>query len=654
MPRQILTSTNNPLQIAEVPMSTGGGMIGITFAPGKKQPDSVSGHHDRDLRIDLDRIAAWNAAAVVTLMEQHELEKVAIATIGAEVRRRHMEWHHWPIVDVDVPDAAFEAAWPARSAKLRTVLACGGRVLIHCRGGIGRSGMLAARLLVESGVPAADAMAEVRAVRRGAVETRAQERWVEAGRPTPLPQPPTSRGNLRDRAVGAMIGLAVGDAVGAAIEFQPKPRFAILDDMRDGGPHHLKRGQWTDDTAMALALADSLLHDSALDPNDLMTRFQDWYEQGTYSCTGSCFDIGNTTRSALMRFKRNGEPLAGSASPSASGNGALMRLAPVAVRHWSNHAQMLRVADLQTRTTHGSPATLAASATFASMLADAIAGQGLADILAGDAASQIDGGWRGLHRDRIQGSGYVAKSLQAAVWAVSRTTDFRSAILLAANLGDDADTTAAIAGQLAGAVYGLSGIPGDWRDVLAWRDRLEHSAAALFDAGQPDQSTHDTWPTTIGDAFAAPWMTGDWTLRERLSALAAFEPIISAPDFRAATYIPSRLDGDIIVLGGYVHEDQTIQFSHMAYAYGWIRTLDWSTWHNTPHGKALTEDREALATANEDDLAAILTTCLRADRFSDGALVAVFENGLILRVVTRARELLEALPFGRADVAKRS
>ncbi len=654
MPRQILTSTNNPLQIAEVPMSTGGGMIGITFAPGKKQPDSVSGHHDRDLRIDLDRIAAWNAAAVVTLMEQHELEKVAIATIGAEVRRRHMEWHHWPIVDVDVPDAAFEAAWPARSAKLRTVLACGGRVLIHCRGGIGRSGMLAARLLVESGVPAADAMAEVRAVRRGAVETRAQERWVEAGRPTPLPQPPTSPAALRDRAVGAMIGLAVGDAVGAAIEFQPKPRFAILDDMRDGGPHHLKRGQWTDDTAMALALADSLLHDSALDPNDLMTRFQDWYEQGTYSCTGSCFDIGNTTRSALMRFKRNGEPLAGSASPSASGNGALMRLAPVAVRHWSNHAQMLRVADLQTRTTHGSPATLAASATFASMLADAIAGQGLADILAGDAASQIDGGWRGLHRDRIQGSGYVAKSLQAAVWAVSRTTDFRSAILLAANLGDDADTTAAIAGQLAGAVYGLSGIPGDWRDVLAWRDRLEHSAAALFDAGQPDQSTHDTWPTTIGDAFAAPWMTGDWTLRERLSALAAFEPIISAPDFRAATYIPSRLDGDIIVLGGYVHEDQTIQFSHMAYAYGWIRTLDWSTWHNTPHGKALTEDREALATANEDDLAAILTTCLRADRFSDGALVAVFENGLILRVVTRARELLEALPFGRADVAKRS
>ena len=504
MPRQLLTSTNNPLQIAEVPMRTGDGMIGITFAPGKKQPGSISGHHDRDLGIDLDRIAAWNAAAVVTLMEQHELEKVAIANIGAEVRRRHMEWHHWPIVDVDVPDTDFEAGWPARSAKLRTVLACGGRVLIHCRGGVGRSGMLAARLLVESGMPALEAITEVRTARPHAVETPAQERWVAAGRPTPLPQPPTSPGNLRDRAVGAMIGLAVGDALGAAIEFQPKPRFALLDDMRDGGPHHLKRGQWTDDTAMALALADSLLHDPALDANDLMTRFQDWYERGTYSCTGNCFDIGNTTRSALMRFKRDRSPLAGSTSASASGNGALMRLAPVAVCHWSSRAEMLRVAELQTRTTHGSPATLTASAIFAAMLADAIAGQGLADILAGDAGSRIDGGWCGLHRDRIQGSGYVAKSLQAAVWAVSRTTDFRSAILLAANLGDDADTTAAIAGQLAGALYGLSGIPEAWLDALAWRERLEHTASALFDAGHPDQSTLDTQPTLLASKAELP------------------------------------------------------------------------------------------------------------------------------------------------------
>jgi ADP-ribosylglycohydrolase len=446
--------------------------------------------------------------------------------------------------------------------------------------------------------------------------------------------------------IGLAVGDALGDALGAAIEFQPKPQFALLDDMRDGGPHHLKRGQWTDDTAMALALADSLLHDPALDANDLMTRFQDWYERGTYSCTGTCFDIGNTTRSALMRFKRDCSPLAGSTSASASGNGALMRLAPVAVCYWSSRAEMLRVAELQTRTTHGPPATRTASAIFAAMLADAIAGQGLPDILAGDAASRIDGGWRGLHRDRIQGSGYVAKSLQAAVWAVSRTTDFRSAILLAANLGDDADTTAAIAGQLAGAVYGLSGIPGDWLDALAWRERLEQTAQELFELGQQDTDSLDEQPATLGDAFAAPWMTGDWTLRERLTALAAFEPVISAPGFRAATFQPGRPDGDMMVLGGYVYGRQTMRFTRMTYDYGWVRIVDWSAWSDTPRGKALLEDRGALATANEDELAAILTTCIRADRFCDGALDTTFENGLILRVVIRARELLQALPFG--------
>ena len=641
MPRQILTSANNPLHIAALPAGTGGGLIGVTFAPGKKQPNSVSGHHDRDFGADLDQIAAWNAAIVVTLMEPQELAAVAIPHLGAEVRRRHMEWHHWPIIDVSTPDPAFDAAWPERSAKLRTVLANGGRVLIHCRGGLGRSGMLAARLLVESGTTAPAAIAAVRAARPGAVETRAQERWVAAGRPMPLPKPSTTP---EDRAVGAMLGLAVGDALGAAIEFTPKPRFALLDGLRDGGPHHLKRGQWTDDTAMALALADSLLHDLHLDPQDLMDRFLGWYEHGTYSCTGTCFDIGNTTRAALLRFKQGHSPLAGSSSASAAGNGALMRLAPVAIAHWSNRPALLRVAQVQTQTTHGAPATLSASATFSAMLADAIAGQTLPDILASDAATQIDGGWRGLHRNQIEGSGYVAKSLQAAVWAVSRTTDFRSAVLLAANLGDDADTTAAIAGQLAGAIYGASDIPADWLAPLAWRDRLETTARTLFTAGQAEYA--EEAPATLGEAFAAPWMTGDWSLRERLNALAAFEPIITAPDFRAATMQPARPNGDMIVFGAYIYGRQGIRFSDMAYAYGWVRQIDWSDWARSPRGRTLLEDQDALATANEDDLAAVLTTCIRADRFNDGALNTAFENGLILRVVVRARHLLAALPFG--------
>ena len=152
-----------------------------------------------------------------------------------------------------------------------------------------------------------------------------------------------------------------------------------------------------------------------------------------------------------------------------------MRLAPVAIRHWRDRERLARVAELQTRTTHGAPAALQASGVFATMLADAIAGRSLNDVLSSPAADRIDGGWLGLHRDAIEGSGFVTRSLQAAVWAVSRSTDFRSAVLLAANLGDDADTTAAIARQLAGAIHGVRGMPADWarRAGLAAADR-EH------------------------------------------------------------------------------------------------------------------------------------------------------------------------------------
>ena len=520
--RTALTSASNPLRIAEITVGTAGGRIGITFAPGKQQPDGLTAPHQRDLGADLDVIAAWNAAAVVTLVEAHELDSLGIAALGAEVQRRHMQWHHWPIQDYGVPDAAFEAAWPARSAMLRTLLACGARVLVHCKGGLGRAGTISARLLVEGGMAQGDAIRAVRAVRPGAIETGPQEAWVAVGRAVPPVPPAGDRSAARDRAVGALLGLAVGDAVGAAIEFSPKPQFAVLDDMAQGGPHRLQRGQWTDDTAMALALADSLALTPGLDPADLMRRFLDWRDTGAYSCTGTCFDIGNATSAALERFRRTGNPLAGSDDLDASGNGALMRLAPVAIRHWRDRDALQAVAALQTRTTHGSPATLAASAVFADLLADAIAGASLPEVLASAAAAQIEGGWRGLHRDVVEGAGWVVRSLQAAVWAVSRTTDFRSAVLLAANLGNDADTTAAIAGQLAGAVYGVAGIPPGWLEALAWRERLEDVATSLFDAAWPEAEREDraepenllpeeddtaSDAATLGNEFAACWMT---------------------------------------------------------------------------------------------------------------------------------------------------
>lgn len=471
---------NAPLRIAEI-STPADGLIGITLAPGKKGASNFGGSHNRDLNADLDVIAKWNAAAVVTLVEDHELEELDILDLEDGVIRRFMEWHHLPIVDVSVPHAQFERAWPERSVKLRTLLANGANVLVHCRGGLGRAGMIAARLLVEMGIDADAAIKQVRAARPGAIETSAQERWVKKGQPEQLVSARNTEA-IRNRAIGALVGLAVGDAVGTTLEFKPKPSHPILTDMVGGGPFKLKSGQWTDDTSMALALADWLASDVDLDPADLMSRFVRWYKNGEYSCTGTFFDIGNATRAALNRFIDSGEPLAGSPNPRSAGNGALMRLSPVAIRFWKDRERLAEIAEVQTLTTHGAEECVDASIRFAGLLADVISGKNISDALRDEPTSGINSVWRGAHRSKIQGTGYVVDCLNAALWAVSRTTSFRSAILLAANLGDDADTTAAVVGQLAGAVYGISGIPVEWLERLAWRSKIEAMADQLFKA----------------------------------------------------------------------------------------------------------------------------------------------------------------------------
>ena len=171
------------IRIAELPAGDRGGLVGVTFAPGKTQQGGLAGDHSRDLAVDLDAIRRWRAAAVVTLMTTEELERYRIAEIGAEVRARSMEWFHLPIRDYHTPDAAFEAVWPQRSAHLRAMVAGGGRILVHCRGGLGRAGMVAARLLVEMGTAPEQAIQTVRRERNArAIETRDQEGWVRRGR----------------------------------------------------------------------------------------------------------------------------------------------------------------------------------------------------------------------------------------------------------------------------------------------------------------------------------------------------------------------------------------------------------------------------------------------------------------------------------------
>lgn len=300
----------------------------------------------------------------------------------------------------------------------------------------------------------------------------------------------TTEITYQSRARGALLGLAVGDAIGTTVEFKPRGSFKPLTDMVGGGPFGLEPGQFTDDTSMALCLASSLI-DNGFDLNDQMQRYTRWANEGYMSSNGRCFDIGIATRGALQRFQRHGNPLAGSTDPNSAGNGCLMRLAPVPIRYANQPKLAVEYSEEQAKTTHQAPECLAASRLFGELLVRALQGQSKEQVLAQPVLSaklptKLDLIGRGsyLNNDRqaIRGTGYVVDSLEATLWCFAQTSNFRDCVLMAANLGDDADTTAAQAGQIAGAFYGESAIPPSWLDKLTMMTEIREMADALAEA----------------------------------------------------------------------------------------------------------------------------------------------------------------------------
>lgn len=302
-----------------------------------------------------------------------------------------------------------------------------------------------------------------------------------------------------DRYRGSLLGLAAGDALGTTLEFQPPGSFTPIDDIVGGGPFHLEPGQWTDDTSMALCLAESLVEVGAHDPADQMRRYLRWYREGYLSSTGACFDIGGTVGAALRRFERTGEPVSGSTDPMAAGNGSLMRLSPVALAFAGDAAEAVRLAGESSRTTHGAREAVDACRYMAALILGALHGEQKERLLAAT-YTPVDGHWeaqplaprvaaiaagsfRAKRPPQIQGTGYVIDALEAALWALDGASSFREACLRAVNLGDDADTTGAIVGQLAGALWGVdgvAGVPTEWVERLARRGEIEHLADRLF------------------------------------------------------------------------------------------------------------------------------------------------------------------------------
>ena len=292
-----------------------------------------------------------------------------------------------------------------------------------------------------------------------------------------------------DRFRGCLLGLAVGDAVGTAVEFKPRGTFEPVTDMTGGGPFGVPAGAWTDDTSMALCLATSLVEKNGFDAQDQMERYWRWYQEGYLSSIGRCFDIGTITRTALESFHETGNPFSGSTEPNTAGNGSIMRLAPVVLMYYPDLESILHYSVKSSRTTHATLECLEACQILAGVIYRALQGKNKQEVLVekdlfpltSEALKEISyGDYFEKAESQIRGTGYVVESLEAALWSFWTTDSYEAAILRAVHLGDDADTTAAICGQVAGAYYGMSSIPQQWLEKLVMRTEIEALAEKLY------------------------------------------------------------------------------------------------------------------------------------------------------------------------------
>ena len=305
----------------------------------------------------------------------------------------------------------------------------------------------------------------------------------------------------RDRFRGCLLGLAAGDALGTTLEFKAFGTFKRIDDMVGGGPFRLKPGQWTDDTSMALCLAESLIERGGFDAADQMQRYVRWWREGYLSSSsGPAFDIGNTVAAALSNFENTGEPYSGSTAPHSAGNGSLMRLAPAPMWFSGDPTEAIGRSAESSRTTHGAEETVDACRYFGGLLVGALRGvdketllgasycpvEGLWERspLAEKIAIIADGSFKRREPPEIKARGYVVDSLEAALWAFHRSQSYRTGALLAVNLGDDADTVGAIYGQIAGAHYGVGAIPAEWRERLTMAAEIASMADSLYEGAR--------------------------------------------------------------------------------------------------------------------------------------------------------------------------
>lgn len=483
------------------------GMLGVTFCPGKTEPMDSSGRWARELATDLGTIRAWGAQALVTLLERSEFDLLNVTRLGDVAEVAGLDWYHLPIPDMGAPGWQFERRWVYAGARLRRLLRRGGRVVIHCRVGLGRSGTIAARLMAELGISPAEAILRVRKARPGAIQTPEQERHVLAVRPIPAAQD-----EAVTRRLACLLGGALGDGFGYVVEFDSLANIQKAHGQQGLREPYFHRGELivSDDTQMSLFTLEGLtraMHEGEPDDQTLIEQvrlsYLDWLSTQNHRAQDGNQSSRLLKHAVLHAQRAPGKTCIGALNQggngtpehplnNSKGSGGVMRAGVAGLMPDMTPTRAFRIGARVAALTHGHPSGYLPGGLMAAAVRGVL--EQLPLQMALIQAGKMARAWAG-HEETLTllntaldlaarpfsgalpeelGQGWVGEqALAIAVYAASRSLSFQEVMVIAANHSGDSDSTASLAGQLFGAQHGLESLP------HAWIRRLDTLDAAL-------------------------------------------------------------------------------------------------------------------------------------------------------------------------------
>jgi ADP-ribosylglycohydrolase len=412
----------------------------------------------------------------------------------------HIRHEQYPIIDGSVPS---EVQMVAILQSIDASISRGEGVYIHCWGGFGRTGMVVACWYKRQEQHGAAALKRLQQARHAIPSSRPSPDYsVQVGFVMRWQEPDAASATnwlqWRRRFRGAILGIAVGDAMGVTNEMLDRTSTIPLNQLVGGGICDVAPGGWTDDTAMVLCVSESLIAKHGFDPHDQMDRFVRWWRYGYMTCAGRTYDVGNTTRLALFAYIQTGDPFSGVQSSHSAGNGALSRVAPIGLYYAAQPDVIDQAAMYSSMLTHATIHSIDACRYVAWIIAQFVSGVSKHDALhapwpysplCDDIHLIASGSYRNRTLEELNASSYVVDMLEIVMWALYAHDDFASGLCTLAHAGGLTTTSCSIYGALAGALYGDDAIPLEWRQSVAHHDKIEWFAEELLRMAWPTIKT---------------------------------------------------------------------------------------------------------------------------------------------------------------------